>query len=165
MKVASLKNFSRLLLPLLVLALALVATGCVERRMMIRTNPPGAMVYVDDYPIGVTPCATNFTYYGTRKVRVVKDGYETLTIMQPVPAPWWDTPPLDFFADNLTLNQIRDVRNVEYQLQPLMIVPNEQLLGRAGELRQASRQPAAPPTSSGVLPPRSTLESTTPPSY
>ena len=31
------------------------AGGCVERRMTIRSNPPGALVYVDDYEIGITP--------------------------------------------------------------------------------------------------------------
>ena len=48
--------------------------------MTIRTNPPGALVYVDDYEIGTTPVSTNFTYYGKRKIRIVKDGYETLTV-------------------------------------------------------------------------------------
>ena len=56
-----------------------LATGCVQRRMTIRSNPPGALVYVDDYQIGSTPVSHDFVYYGTRKIRVVKDGYETLT--------------------------------------------------------------------------------------
>ena len=32
--------------------------GCVQRRMVVRSNPPGAVVYVDDYQIGTTPVAT-----------------------------------------------------------------------------------------------------------
>ena len=69
--------------------------GCVRRRLMVRSNPPGAMVYVDNQPIGTTPCATNFTYYGTREIRLVKPGYETLTINQPIPAPWYQLPPIE----------------------------------------------------------------------
>ena len=53
--------------------------GCVQRRMTIRSSPPGAMVYVDNQEIGTTPVSTGFTYYGTREFRLVKDGYETLT--------------------------------------------------------------------------------------
>jgi hypothetical protein len=36
----------------------LAVAGCVQRRMTIRSNPPGALVYVDDYQIGTTPVST-----------------------------------------------------------------------------------------------------------
>src|SRR5262245_3745792 len=45
----------------------LAQTGCVQRRLTIRSNPPGALAYVDDYQIGTTPVSTDFVYYGTRK--------------------------------------------------------------------------------------------------
>src|SRR5688500_13325108 len=83
-------------------ALALVclgSAGCVQRRRTIRSNPPGALVYVDNHEIGVTPVATDFIYYGTRQIRLVKDGYETLTVLQGVPAPWYQYFPIDFFAE------------------------------------------------------------------
>jgi len=38
--------------------------GFVRRRMTVCTNPPGALVYVDDYEICTTPISHNFTYYG-----------------------------------------------------------------------------------------------------
>jgi hypothetical protein len=63
------------------------AGGCVQRRSTNRSNPPGALVYVDDYQIGTTPVSTDFVYYGNRKVRLVKSGYESLTVIQPVPTP------------------------------------------------------------------------------
>ncbi len=47
--------------------LCMFQTGCVHRRMMVRTNPPGALLYVDDTPIGITPVAADFTYYGMRR--------------------------------------------------------------------------------------------------
>ena len=69
--------------------------------MTVRTNPPGALLYVDDYEIGTTPVSANFTYYGTRKIRLVKDGYETLTVMQWIPPPWYEFPPHGFRVGEL----------------------------------------------------------------
>ena len=42
---------------LLLLAILLCASqvACVQRRFTIRSNPPGARVYVDDYEVGTTP--------------------------------------------------------------------------------------------------------------
>ena len=84
--------------------------------MTIRTNPPGARVYVDDYEIGTTPVSTNFTYYGTRKIRLVKPGYETLTVMEPIHPPWYQIPPLDFFSENLWPGELHDRRSLTYQM-------------------------------------------------
>jgi hypothetical protein len=123
---------------LLGLTICVCQSGCVQRRMMIRSNPPGAQVYIDDYPepVGVTPCAANFTYYGTRKIRLVKDGCETLTVMQSVPAPWYEYTPFDFIAENFVPGEIRDQRVLDYQLRPQVVVPSEQLIARAEELRR-----------------------------
>ena len=128
--------------------------GCVRRRMTIRSNPPGALVYVDDYEIGTTPVSTNFTYYGTRKVRLVKDGYETLTVMQPIRAPWYEIPPLDFVSENLIPGELRDRRTLCYQLRPQLVVPREQLLARAEDFRARGQVPAAmaPPVLSSPPP-------------
>src|ERR1700690_4323594 len=122
-----------------VLALAGAMAGCVERRMTIRSNPPGAQVYVDDYEIGTAPVSHGYTYYGTRKIRLVKDGYETLTVYQPMPAPWYGWPGIDFFSENLWPHKIRDERSFEYQLSPIINVPTEELRARAEQLRSASQ--------------------------
>lgn len=131
---------------MLLTALAL-APGCVRRRLLVRSNPPGAMVYVDNQPIGTTPCATSFIYYGTREIRLVKPGFETLTINQPIPAPWYQIPPLDFGSENLVPNEIQDYRTVSYNLTPQVIVPTEQLLDRAQQLRAGTQQGAVLPAS------------------
>lgn len=107
--------------------------------MMIRSDPPGALVYVDDYPIGTTPVATNFTYYGTRQIRLVKSGFETLTVMQPIRPPWHQIMPLDFITENFIPGEIRDQRTLNYRLAPQMMIPTEQLRERAEDLRAASR--------------------------
>ncbi|NLF07482.1 MAG: PEGA domain-containing protein [Pirellulaceae bacterium] len=111
-------------------------SGCLHRRMTIRTNPPGALLYVDDYEIGTTPVSTSFTYYGKRKIRLVKDGYETLTVIQDIPPPWYEYPVLDFITENFVPGHIRDQRVLDYQLRPQTIVPTDQLLSRAENLRR-----------------------------
>jgi len=107
--------------------------------MTVRTNPPGAVVYVDDYEIGTAPVSVDFTYYGTRKIRLVKNGYETLTVMQPVGAPWYEYFPVDFVSENLIPGKIRDNRTLDYQLVPERVVPSEELLERAEGLRRQTR--------------------------
>ena len=128
------------------IALALLAAmlaGCVQRRFTVRSNPPGAQVYVDDYEIGTTPVSHSFTYYGTRKIRLVKDGYETKTIYQPMPTPWYEYPGLDFFSENIWPHEVRDERSFTYPLEPMVNVPGAELLGRAEQLRSASIVPAS----------------------
>ena len=101
----------------LLLAVVLIAhqTGCVRRRMTVRSNPPGAVVFVDERRIGVTPVSTSFTYYGTRNVQLVKDGYETVTEKHRVQPPWYQYPIIDFFAENCWPFEIRDERDVGFR--------------------------------------------------
>ncbi len=119
--------------------LALAGSGCVERRMIIRTNPPGALAYVDDNEVGLTPVAISPIYYGSRKIRLVKDGCETQEFIQSVPPPWYEIPPLDFFSENVVPGKIRDVRTYDYQLYPQTVVPQEDLLTRAESLRRGTQ--------------------------
>jgi hypothetical protein len=130
-------------------ALCLGQNGCVQRRMLIRSNPPGATVYVDDYEIGTTPVAAGFIYYGTRKIRLVKDGYETLTVMQPMSPPWYEIPPLDLVSENFVPGELRDFRCLSFNLRPQQVVPSGQLLDRAEQLRR-SMPAGGPPTPSPV---------------
>lgn len=117
-------------------ALALALPGCLHRRLMVRSDPPGAVVFVDDYEIGTTPVSHDFTYYGTRKIRLVKDGYETLTVLQPIPPPWYEWPPIDFFSENFVPGEIRDYHTLSYRLTPQVVVPVDELRQRAEQLRQ-----------------------------
>lgn len=123
------------LLRFIALTVCLVAvlsqTGCVFRRMTIRSDPPGALVMVDGKEIGHTPCAMDFTYYGTREITLMMPGYETLKTLQRVPAPWYQYPGIDFFADNLSPVKVTNRHEFAYTLQPQVIVPTDELLERA----------------------------------
>lgn len=140
-------------LGVLILLLAAFAPGCVQRRMTIRSTPPGALVYVDDYQIGTTPVSTDFIYYGTRKIRLVKDGFETLTVRQPFPIPWYEVFPLDFVSENLWPWEIRDERVVDLAMTPADSMPAEAVVARAEQARLAAGSlPPAPSTTPPPLP-------------
>jgi hypothetical protein len=78
-------------------------------------------------------------YYGERKIRIVKDGYETKTVIQPMPPPWYEVPPLDFFSENVVPGTLHDYRTLDFQLQPQCVVPKEDLLARAENLRRGTQ--------------------------
>jgi hypothetical protein len=142
---------------LLVVAVIVAESGCVRRRLNVRTNPPGALVYVDNQLIGETPCGVDFTYYGTREIRLVKPGFETLAINQPIPTPWYEYPPLDFVSENLWPAKIRDNRTVVYDMRPQLMVPNHELINRGEQLRrdtQTTPVPAFPVQPAGTIAPQ-----------
>jgi hypothetical protein len=141
---------SRRVHPLPLLLLSLAAAGCVQRRMTIRSDPPGALVYVDDYQLGTTPVSHDFVYYGTRKIRLVKDGYETLTVRQPFPMPWYEYFPLDFVSENLIPWEIRDERVVDLSMMPAAATPPEVVVARAEQARLAAG--SLPPAPAAVVP-------------
>ena len=122
------------------LLLVCCGSGCVRRRFTVRTNPPGAKVYIDDMEIGTTPVSTYYTYYAARKITLIKDGYRTETTYHRILPPWYEIPPLDFVSDNFYPYELRDERVVDFQLVPQENVPLDELLARAENLRQNARQ-------------------------
>lgn len=134
---AALPPGSRFTLLLAALTILCVAPGCVHRRLTVESNPPSALVVVDGEEIGKTPTAVDFTYYGTREIKLIKDGYETLTVHQAIPPPWYQLPGLDFFSDNFAFGRISDRRRFLYNMQPRVRGPagSEGLIERAGSLR------------------------------
>ena len=96
---------------------------------------------LDGEEIGTTPVAIDFTYYGTRDIKLVKDGYEPLAVSQKIATPWYQVLPFEFVTDNLALRQINDRREFTYQLQPQRIVPAQELIDRANGLRSEAQLP------------------------
>jgi len=130
--------------------LCMLQMGAVRRRLTIRSNPPGAQVYIDDQYIGVTPVSTSFVYYGTRKVQLIKSGFETVTEKHKIAAPWYQYPVIDFFAENVNPQEIRDERELRFTLSPQILVPPDELLRRGKELRSGARPTFVP---APILPP------------
>lgn len=83
------------LIPLL---LVIPLTGCLERTITIDSDPPGALVHLNDQEIGRTPVTTEFRYFGVYDVRVSREGYEPITTKREAVAPWYEYPGIDLFA-------------------------------------------------------------------
>jgi hypothetical protein len=94
------------LLPV-VCAPLLLLVGCVERRVWIDTDPPGALVWLNDAQIGRTPVDVGIVHDGTYDLRIEKAGYEPIVTGADVNGPLWDQPPFDFLAEVLPV----DARN------------------------------------------------------
>jgi PEGA domain len=129
-------------------------TGCVERRFVIESVPPGAQVLRNGKPVGFTPCDDSFVYYGKYHFSLIKDGYETAQVIQAVPTPWWQIPPLDFITENVLPWKFRDIRRFNYQMQPLRAVNSNEVLQRATQMRVQGKQIGErPPTAAQTGPP------------
>jgi hypothetical protein len=134
-------------------AVALAAgllTGCVERKYVITSDPPGALVLRNGQPIGVTPVDDHFIYYGNYKFTLIKDGYQTLQVDQEITTPWYQYFPIDFASENLVPCQISDMRRFHYVMEPVQAPQTDQLLQQAGNLRNRGRSLQPPPGTQGV---------------
>lgn len=88
--------------PLVVLLTALAVTSCRTSRVMeIDSDPPGALVRLDEEVIGRTPLEYEFIHYGRRRLTLYLPGYRTWSRrIEPRP-PWYSRFPLDFFTEVL----------------------------------------------------------------
>ena len=131
------------LLVLSVLAAA-AGTGCngVRRRLTIRTDPPGATVWVNDQEIGRTPISHNITYSGTYKIRLAMEGKKTKTVMYAVKTPWYLWPGVDFISENLVPGELRDQQICDERLEPDLVAAPEELFENAAQMRQEAHQQA-----------------------
>jgi hypothetical protein len=123
------------LLPLLLLA------GCgVERTLTVRSDPPGALVYLNGEEAGRTPMHKTFLWYGTYDVQVRKEGYVTKSDKTKVWAPWWQIPPIDLLAELVPL-KLQDNHVVEYTLRQETEEQTdpEQVIDRGVRLRRRLR--------------------------
>ena len=92
--------------------------GCVRRTITITSDPPGALVWLNDREVGRTPLDVDFLHYGDYDVRLVADGYEPLTTSGLAKPPWWDNVPLDLGAELLPTRLEHHV-TWHYELDPL----------------------------------------------
>jgi hypothetical protein len=135
-----------------VVAWAGLATGCVEQRYVVTTDPPGAMIVRNGQPLGQSPADDHFVYYGKYHFTIILDGYETLQVDQEIPTPWYEYFPLDFISENVIPWTLRDVRRFHYKLEPRRMVNTNELLRDADNLRNRGIS-IRPPYNNPPLPP------------
>lgn len=137
----------------ILLASVLALTGCVERKLVIRSEPEGALVYLDEEFRGVTPLEIPFTYYSDPQVEIRKAGFEPQRFLYEMRAPFYQWVPLDLFFEVFFPFTIVDERKIDRTLRPAEPVlyadeaTQEALLERAQQTREMLEDPDVdPPT-------------------
>ena len=110
-------------------------SGCVQRRLIIRSQPEGALVTIDRQRIGLSPLSVPYVYSGTREIQLEKDGYQTIKVQQRVDPTWYEKFPVSFVTENFWPRELRDERLLEFQMEPKLQVQENLLLDRANDLR------------------------------
>jgi PEGA domain-containing protein len=126
--------------------------GCVHRTITVRSDPPDALVYLNDQEVGRTPFTREFTWYGTYDVEVRKEGYQSIKTTAMVWAPWWQWVPFDLITEALPLE---DHHDLNYKLVPpsprqtdpeLLLRRGEQMQGQLMSSEKPTTQPTTKPT-------------------
>lgn len=78
-----------------ILLALLILPACVDRRISVASDPPGARVWINDTEVGRTPVQTAFKFYGVYDVRLELDGYEPIHESRKASAPLFEYPGLD----------------------------------------------------------------------
>jgi len=81
------------------LACAAAVPGCLERTIHVTSDPPGALVWLNDVEVSRTPLETDFTFYGEYAVRVRKEGYEPIMTTRLAKMPAYEWPAVDLVAE------------------------------------------------------------------
>lgn len=108
--------------------------GGVDRTLVVESDPPGALVYLNDQEVGRTPAETPFLWYGTYDLALRQEGYQTVKVKPRVWAPWWQIPPLDLLAELVPI-PLEDRRRLAYTMKPLPEVSADRLIERAEQMR------------------------------
>ncbi len=120
--------------------LAAALAGCVERELVITSEPSGALVYISDVEVGRTPLRHPFTWYGDYDIILRMDGWETLKTHRNLRMPAYEVPPADLFS-HLAPWTYHDTRYLHFKLEKQKPVTDEQLIQRADELRERNLTP------------------------
>jgi hypothetical protein len=100
-------------------AVLLAVAGCVERKMLIRSDPPGAMITLDGQTLeSRTPAEVPFDFGGTRSVTLSAPGHRVLETTAELSDPWFTYFPLDIGAEFLWPGTIEDAQAFDFKLEP-----------------------------------------------
>ena len=135
------------------LLLGLMSAGCVTRRVLITSEPTGAIVYRNGQPLGPTPVEEPFIYYGKYHYRLVHDGYEPTDFYPELIAPWYQYPGIDFVTENILPWPFRDNPPLHFKLNPIKPVLHPDIRTRATQLQDQAKT-IQRPADAAPLPPR-----------
>ncbi|MBI3321221.1 MAG: PEGA domain-containing protein [Candidatus Omnitrophica bacterium] len=142
-------------------ALLLLTTGCIYRSLTIKTEPSGALVYMNDQLKGTSPVTYDFLWYGWHRITLRKEGFERVEDRKQLRAPIYLWIPLDLAMELLPV-PIRDRRSWSYTLMretippapvppeiatpPVVVTPTAQPAAPASPAPASTQPPGAPST-------------------
>jgi len=142
---------------LALVAAACALTGCAtERKLIVTSTPPGALVRLDDTVVGSTPYEIAFDAYGTRRITLYKQGWATASQQVVIDEPWYLMFPVDIVTEVLLPFGWKDIRRVDITMDqdvgPVTRPDLAAVLQRAESLRLA--EPSGPRPSTIPAPPK-----------
>ena len=144
----------------------LLASGCVTRTLVIRSQPEGARIHLDGREVGTTPLEMPFTWYGTREVILFKpaptleearanlgideNAYRLRSRLELV-RPAHQFPGVDLASDLLWPAEVEDRQEFDFVLEPVPTAKaeadgpeGEKVRERAEHIRTRAREPEDP---------------------
>ena len=97
-------------------------TGCLHRSLTIRTNPPGAQIYVNDQLKGESPLTYDFLWYGWHRITLRKEGFVRQDDLKLLRSPVYLWIPFDLAVELLPF-PVHDARSLDYTLTPASPLP------------------------------------------
>lgn len=114
--------------------------GCVVRELVIKSDPPGATVFINGRDSGKTPLTKQFDFYGSREIVLRMEGRESVRKVVSPGVPWFEFFPLDFFFEIIFPLTLRDRHEYSLSLPPLPERPPHDILERAGKVKAEAVQ-------------------------
>jgi hypothetical protein len=117
--------------------------GCVERKITVLTEPPGALVALNDEDIGISPVTVGFEWYGDYSVRITKEGFKTLNTHKDLKRPLKDRVGFDLLDD--TFHTRIDEYTWTFKLEPYQQPQKDQLIDQAVKMQKLTAEELAKP--------------------
>ncbi len=91
---------------------------------------------LNDEQIGESPVTVNFNWYGHYRLRIRREGYETLKTHRELKSPWYDEFPFDFFAQIVYPGRIVDSYEWTFELSPKRDMSRDELIRKAQKAKE-----------------------------
>jgi hypothetical protein len=130
--------YSATMRPMALVLLMVAAGGCAQRTLTIKSEPSGALVWLNDLEVGRTPVTVEITEYGDYEVILRKEGYETTKTSRALWPPVYMIPPADLASEMVGAS---DHTEWTFALRPTSTQPTDlrELIARGEELRTELR--------------------------
>ena len=101
------------------IALVAASAGCgggQRLTILVTSDPPDALVTINNFPRGVTPLEVPYLWIGTYRVELERDGYETVDEMVKIRKPFYNWVPFSTLVLGTLPFPVPHERHLHYSL-------------------------------------------------